>query len=150
MPDRRNTLVVLAVILAIGFVLLHRDRQSGPGAPGEGVANTGPVSAQASDSAIEAGDAVALPRFVEIGAESCIPCKMMQPILDDMRVDYAGKIEIVMADVSKDHSVAEKYDVRSIPTQVIYDAQGKEVFRHVGFWPREEIDARLRELGLIE
>lgn len=91
-----------------------------------------------------------LPRFVEVGADSCIPCKMMQPILDELRADYAGELRVEFADVWKNPELGETYAVRTIPTQVIYDADGNEVFRHIGFWPKEDIDAKLKELGIVE
>lgn len=91
-----------------------------------------------------------LPRFVEVGAESCVPCKMMQPVLDKLRDDYAGELKIEFADVWKNPDLGKKYGVRSIPTQVIYDSSGEEVFRHMGYWPKEDIDANLKELGIVD
>jgi len=89
-----------------------------------------------------------LPRLVEIGAEKCIPCKMMQPILAELRQEYAGKLQVDMVDVWKHPEQADKYGVQTIPTQVIYDSSGKEVFRHIGFFPKEEIVSKLAELGV--
>ena len=91
-----------------------------------------------------------LPRFVEVGAESCIPCKMMKPVLDELRSAYAGRLEIEFADVWKNPDLGDKYQVRTIPTQVIYDAEGNEAFRHIGYWPKEEIDEKLKELGILD
>ena len=89
-----------------------------------------------------------LPRFVEIGAKKCIPCRMMQPILEDLRKEYAGKLRVNFVDVWEHPEQGRKYGVQQIPTQVIYDSSGKEVFRHVGFFPKEEIVAKLAELGV--
>ena len=75
---------------------------------------------------------------------------MMQPVLAELRADYAGEMSIEFADVWKDPELGRKYDVRSIPTQIIYDSAGTEVFRHLGFWPKEDIDAKLRELGIVD
>ncbi len=75
---------------------------------------------------------------------------MMRPILDELRTDYAGRLEIEFADVWKNPELGRRYEVQTIPTQVIYDASGRGVFRHIGYWPKEEIDAKLKELGLIE
>lgn len=91
-----------------------------------------------------------LPRFVEVGAKSCIPCKMMQPVLDELRKAYAGRLEIEFADVWENPALGDKYEVRTIPTQVIYDGDGNEVFRHIGYWPKEEIDQKLKELGILD
>ena len=89
-----------------------------------------------------------LPRFVEVGADKCIPCKMMKPILDELRDEYARKLQIDFVDVWEHPDQADKYGIRSIPTQVIYDSSGEEVFRHIGFWPKDEILAKFKELGV--
>ena len=89
-----------------------------------------------------------LPRFVEIGADKCIPCKMMQPILDELRDEYAGKLQVDFVDVWKHPDQSGKYGIQTIPTQVIYDSSGNEVFRHIGFYPKEEILAKFKELGI--
>jgi len=73
---------------------------------------------------------------------------MMAPVLDALAEDYKGTLEVVFIDVGKDRSAAGKYGVRAIPTQVFYDADGKEIFRHVGFYSREDILAKFRELGI--
>ena len=147
MADRRKMFIILAVVVAALSVLAYKDRSSGTCA----VPVPGMIDEAASvEAPVEAAVAEQLPRFVEVGADSCVPCKMMQPVLDELRSDYAGKLQIEFADIWKTPELGEKYGVRSIPTQIIYDSSGKEVFRHLGFWPKEEIDAKLRELGLVE
>jgi thioredoxin 1 len=149
MADRRKMFIILAVVVAALSVLAYKDRSSGTCAvPVPGMID----EASSGDTAVSPEDATSeqLPRFVEVGADSCVPCKMMQPVLDELRSDYAGKLQIEFADIWKTPELGEKYGVRSIPTQIIYDSSGKEVFRHLGFWPKEEIDAKLRELGLVE
>jgi len=97
---------------------------------------------------VEESKPTRLPRFVEIGAEECIPCRMMQPILVELRAEYAGKLQVDFVDVWKHPEQADEYGIRTIPTQVIYDSSGKEVFRHIGFWPKDEILAKFKELGI--
>jgi len=89
-----------------------------------------------------------LPRLVDLGAERCIPCRMMQPILDQLRVEQRGRIEVVFIDVWQNPTAAEQYRIRVIPTQVFYDSQGKEFYRHEGFLPKEDILAKFRERGV--
>lgn len=91
-----------------------------------------------------------LPRLLDLGMGMCIPCKMMVPILDSLKQEYAGKLIVEVIDLSHDQSPAEKYGIQSIPTQIIFDREGKEVFRHIGFWSKEDILAKLRELGLLD
>ncbi len=91
-----------------------------------------------------------LPRLLDLGMGMCIPCKMMVPILDSLKQEYAGKLIVEVIDLGHDQSPAEKYGVQSIPTQIIFDREGKEVFRHIGFWSKEDIVAKLKELGLLD
>lgn len=87
------------------------------------------------------------PRLVDLGAGKCIPCKQMAPILEKLRVEYSGKFEVVFIDVWKDPDAANPYRIRVIPTQIFYGADGKELFRHEGFYSREQILGKWRELG---
>jgi thioredoxin 1 len=92
--------------------------------------------------------AKALPRLLELGSTTCIPCKMMAPILDEVRRTYAGKLTVEAIDVRKEPGMAEKYGIESIPTQVILGPGGNELFRHVGFFAKEDLVAKLTELGI--
>jgi thioredoxin 1 len=89
-----------------------------------------------------------LPRLLDLGAGKCIPCKKMAPILEELKEEYAGSLEVVFIDVWQDHSAGEKYGIRSIPTQIFYDPSGKELFRHEGFFAKEDILAKWKELGV--
>lgn len=80
-----------------------------------------------------------LPKMIELGAEKCVPCKMMKPIIEELQKDYKDKLEVVFIDVWKDNSAARKYGIQSIPTQIFLDDNGKEFFRHTGFFSKEDI-----------
>jgi thioredoxin 1 len=86
--------------------------------------------------------------LVDVGAGSCIPCKMMAPILEELKQEYAGKAVIAYIDVRYDRAAVDKYRIRGIPTQIFYDAQGNEVERHLGFMDKESIKAALAKLGV--
>ena len=86
--------------------------------------------------------------FVELGSVTCIPCRMMEPIMKAIEEDFGDQIEVVFHDVRKDRAPAEKYRIRVIPTQVFLDESGKEFFRHEGFFPKEEIEKLLIDKGL--
>jgi len=90
---------------------------------------------------------VKLPRMVDLGAGKCIPCKMMAPILEELKKDYEGKLEVVFIDVWQNADEGSKYKIRVIPTQIFYSPEGKELFRHEGFYSREDILAKWKELG---
>lgn len=90
-----------------------------------------------------------LPRLLDLGSTSCVPCKMMAPVLDELKASYRGRLQVDFIDVWKDAKAGEKYGIEAIPTQVIFDVGGKELYRHTGFWSREEITAKLKELKLV-
>jgi len=89
-----------------------------------------------------------LPKLLDLGAKKCIPCKMMAPLLDELAKDYKGRLDVEFIDVWENPGAAEQYGIQSIPTQIFYDADGKEFFRHVGFYPKEDILARFKEKGI--
>jgi thioredoxin 1 len=86
--------------------------------------------------------------MVDLGARKCIPCKMMAPILEKLEKEYAGRAAIVFIDVWEDKAPASRFGIRTIPTQIFFDREGKEVFRHVGFLSEEEIVRRLKNMGV--
>ncbi len=89
-----------------------------------------------------------LPRLVDVGAGKCIPCKKMAPILEELKKEQAGKLDVEFVDVWKDPEAGKPYKILMIPTQIFYDASGKELFRHEGFYGKEDILAKWKELGL--
>ncbi len=93
--------------------------------------------------------AQALPRMLDLGSLTCIPCKMMVPVMDALKQEYAGKLTVEFINVNENPAAAEKYRIQSIPTQILFDRWGKEAFRHLGYWPKEEIVAKSKELGLL-
>jgi len=86
--------------------------------------------------------------MVDLGAGECVPCKMMAPILTKLEKAYAGKAAVIFLDVWKDDAPARRFGIRTIPTQIFFDKQGKEVFRHVGFMSEKDIVARLKSMGV--
>ena len=88
--------------------------------------------------------------FVELGSVNCIPCKMMQPIMEEIEKEYAGQVKVVFHDVwtEEGQSDAKEYGIRVIPTQVFLDKDGKEYFRHEGFFPKEELVQILKQQGV--
>ena len=88
-----------------------------------------------------------LPRLVDVGADKCIPCIKMAPILEQLREDFSGKLEVKFVDAWKNREEAASYNVQMIPTQIFYAIDGKELYRHTGFYGREDILGKWRELG---
>jgi thioredoxin 1 len=89
-----------------------------------------------------------LPRLVDLGADKCVPCKLMKPILDDLTKDYADQFEVEFIDVWKKPEEGEKYGIKLIPTQIFIGADGKELARHEGFFAKKDILAKWEELGV--
>lgn len=90
----------------------------------------------------------ALPRLVELGASKCIPCIKMAPILAELKAEYAGQFQVDSIDVWKDPGAAQEHGIQIIPTQIFFDAEGNELFRHVGFFSKEDILTTWKELGV--
>ena len=97
-----------------------------------------------------AADQAPLPRLVDFGANKCPNCKKMMPVLKQLREDYKDIVTVDFVDVWKDTDAGKPYGIRLIPTQIVFDAAGKEVFRNEGFLSREEIDKVFQEkLGVV-
>jgi len=91
---------------------------------------------------------VLLPRMLELGSTTCIPCKMMEEVLEALRHNYKGELQVDFIDVTINVEAGKKYKIQLIPTQIFFDAFGKEIFRHEGFLPEKEIVAKFAELGV--
>jgi thioredoxin 1 len=88
------------------------------------------------------------PVLIDLGAGTCIPCKMMAPILADLKAEYAGAMDVHFLDVHENPDLITLYGIRVIPTQIFYDALGKEMFRHEGFLSKGDILTKWKELGV--
>jgi thioredoxin 1 len=86
--------------------------------------------------------------MIDLGAKACVPCKMMAPIMERMEKKYAGKAVIHFYDVWKDREPAIRFKVRVIPTQIFFDKDAKEVYRHEGFMSESDIVAQLTKMGV--
>jgi thioredoxin 1 len=119
--------IVLVLILVVGAVIALKENPK-------------------ADS--EAMVVKAMPRLVDLGAGKCVPCKMMAPVLEEVKKEYAGVFDVEFIDVWENPSAGKKYNIRIIPTQIFFDAAGKELFRHEGFFSKEDILAKWKEFGV--
>jgi len=88
------------------------------------------------------------PTLAEFGASTCIPCKEMKPILEQLAIEYEGKLNVVIVEVYDQMELTRSYKIMTIPTQVVFDSAGKEITRHIGLWPKEQIIAQLKKMGI--
>lgn len=102
----------------------------------------------AMDNPVDKARSSGKPTIVEFGATGCVPCDRMQPILDNLRKKFPGKLNVVFVHVREEQILAARYGIQSIPVQVFFDAGGKEVFRHVGFYAEKEVLKQLKKTGL--
>jgi len=133
MTDRKfpRWLIVLIVVAVAGTVYIMR-----------------PAADTDTAAVPEPAAVTALPRLVDLGADKCVPCKMMAPILEELETEFAGTFHVEFIDVWKNPEAGKPYGIKTIPTQVFYAADGTELFRHEGFFAKEDILAKWREFGL--
>jgi len=125
---------LVIVALAVGVYMMRPAANSRQGLDGQDATGT---------------EAVAdLPRLLDLGADKCIPCKLMAPILEELKAEYAGTFTVEFIDVWKKSGASAEYGIKVIPTQIFFAADGTELFRHEGFYGKEDILAKWRELGI--
>ncbi|MHC4207989.1 MAG: thioredoxin family protein [Planctomycetota bacterium] len=89
-----------------------------------------------------------LPVLIDLGSDQCIPCKMMEPIIEELKTEYAQTMTVHFLDARKLPALSKLYGIKLIPTQIFYDSSGKELFRHEGFFSKEDILAKWKEFGI--
>lgn len=132
-------LFLIVFVVAVFVVLPGCDRPS----------DTEQAQSDAEVVKSDAGDVTAsgVPMLLDLGSDSCVACKTMEPILDELRETFEGRMDVRFVDVRKDRTAATEYGIKLIPTQIFFDPDGKELYRHQGFYGREDILAKWAELG---
>lgn len=134
--------LIVAVVGAFGVfadTLLSEQSATADQAATSTPATTTPATTQAST----------LPKLLDLGSKTCIPCKMMEPILEELTKDYAGKFDVEFIDIGlrENAAFARQHEIKAIPTQIFFDKDGKELWRHEGFLAKDAILAKWKELG---
>ena len=153
MKNRHRATALIAVAIAVvTVVMISRQDDDAPAADPATTETAAPSDCGTCTSACPAAGASArvekLPRLLDLGSDQCVPCKQMAPILEELARDWSDCMIVELVDVRKDPKVSEKYGIRVIPTQLFFDAEGRELFRHEGFISREGILSRWKELGM--
>ena len=138
-PWKVIVILILAASVVAVVVLKRTQSQS------QQTATTDPQSAPAQLADLRKSQN--LPSLVELGAGWCVPCKMMEPILEELKTEYKGKFEVMLINVDQNPNIARQYNISLIPTQIFFDATGKELFRHEGFYSKADILAKWKQLG---
>jgi len=109
---------------------------------------SGPVSESAHAQDFSHVPVKGMVTLIDLGADQCVPCKMMAPILTKLQNDYKDKAAIVVIDVYRHNDQVQRFGIRAIPTQIFFDPNGKEVYRHVGFMSEKAIVEQLTKMGV--
>ena len=147
--SKTRLLVLTAALMGAGLVVTHSNRCPKSGCCCSLIGSLSAFAAEATKATgTNATAKAALPRLVDLGADKCIPCKMMIPVLADLKTNYVGQLEVEFIDVWKNPDAGKPYNINIIPTQIFYDAKGKELFRHEGFFSKKDILAKWKKLGV--
>lgn len=136
--QRTKAIALILVVLALSMVIGMKVAKT------KSVATAPPTRTAATQAAAKPR----LPRLVDLGSTTCIPCKKMAPILEQLKTELQGNVDVEFIDVVKNATAADQYKITVIPTQIFFDKDGKEVFRHEGFFPKPDILVQLQKMGV--
>jgi thioredoxin 1 len=136
----KNMIIVAVLAVAIAGVFVVKSRQKRSKCGPACVATNIVVSAESVTAP--------LPKLIEFGSDKCHACKKMMPIIDALKDELAGKIRVEFINVAVDREAADAFGIDTIPTQVFFGADGKELYRHIGFFPKEDILDQWHQLGV--
>ena len=131
---------IISILIVLGITLILF---SNCGDQAENKSNSGLSQTEGKNQ-----PAMKLPMLVDLGRGTCIPCKKMKPILDELKAEYQGKAIVRVIDLRDEPKEASKYGIRLIPTQIFFDAEGKEIYRHEGFLDKQAIKTKFAEMGV--
>ncbi len=144
MSNILKLLIILAIVFLIAGLIIFQGRDKASFK--EGVTSSSEkISTNKDSSNVIAKN---LPVLIDLGRGTCVPCKMMLPILQKLQEEYKGRAIIKIIDIRYDPEPARVYKIRLIPTQIFFDATGKEIYRHEGFMDKISIEQKLKEIGV--
>jgi thioredoxin 1 len=132
MSEKAKMGIVLSLVIVVAIVAILKSNRHSAANPGI------PAEVKAAET---------LPRLVDLGADKCIPCIKMEPILQELKEEYSDKFVVEFINVRKNFMAGQEHKIRLIPTQIFFDPTGNELYRHEGFFSKEGILAKWKELG---
>lgn len=162
---RIQTIIATVLItIAIGSLAACSDTEGNAAAPTPSGATdsgsspaataTSPVStAEPMDlAAINLDDALASgkPTLAEFGRGTCIPCKKMKPILEELAAGYGEQVNVVIVEIQNHMDQTRRYGIQLIPTQIFFDTNGQEMDRHIGYYAKDKVIDKMTELGMLD
>jgi thioredoxin 1 len=146
------SIISLSLLLLLIFIIpLLSNINKTTNQKSSGTTNTDAYKTDKEDPAVvKKGNPSYKVTFIELGSVRCIPCKMMQPIMREIEDEYGDQVNVVFHDVwtPEGKPYAAIYNIQAIPTQVFLDAEGKEYYRHTGFFPKEALVKVLKQKGV--
>jgi len=150
--SRRTKWIWIGLVVAVVGVLIAKNTAKKPpvssGLEGVERPETAKTTGLPSGAPETTKQGQTLPRLVDLGAHSCIPCRMMAPILTQLQKEYSSMFKTEFIDVWKDPEAGRRYGIRVIPTQIFFDAEGRELYRHEGFFSKKDILATWERFGV--
>lgn len=139
----KPTSVILIALVVAAVVAVIALKPARSGAPSVSETGGGSANATVATPTVPA----TRPRLLSLGAGKCIPCKMMEPIREELRTQYAGSMQVDFIDVWNDSAAGQSYGIRTIPTLIYFAPDGRELARQEGFTAKEDILAQWKSLG---
>lgn len=139
----RFLIAIAVVFLAVGLIIFQ-GREKGRV---EHIATSSSEKVATTNDSLEV-KSQNLPILMDLGRGTCKACKMMLPILQELQEEYKGRAFIQIIDIRYRPEPARVYSIRLIPTQIFFDATGKEIYRHEGFMDKISIEQKLKEIGV--
>lgn len=144
-----KVIIVLMLLVTVSLVLVLKMSHSGGNS---GSTSSTDTPSQGEGNSANSGDvgAVTKVKFLELGSVNCVPCKMMVPVMEEIEKEYGDQVEIIFYDVKTEEGsrYAQQYHIQVIPTQVFLDKDGKEYFRHTGYFPKDDLVEVLKMQGV--
>lgn len=125
---KRALVLLLVFVAVVGIVVLKKSRSEA----------SGPLPVHT----------LGRPRLLDLGSKGCTACTLLEPVLEELRTNYTGRLQVDFIDVWEHEQVAADYGVEIIPVQIFFDANGQEIYRHQGFISAQDVSLKFAELGI--